>query len=73
MIVDPSHATGQWSLVEAVRQAALAFGAHGLLIEVLEGERSRLRCDAEQGIPWDMLERIAHVTKVAGMTAPVTA
>jgi 3-deoxy-7-phosphoheptulonate synthase len=70
VIVDPSHATGQWSLVEAMSRAALAAGAHGLLIEVLEGERSQLRCDAEQGIPWDVLERIAHHThhtEVAGI------
>ena len=37
-------------------------GAHGLLIEVLQGDRSELRCDAEQGIPWDALERIAEFT-----------
>jgi 3-deoxy-7-phosphoheptulonate synthase len=62
VIVDPSHATGQWSLVDAMSRAALAAGAHGLLIEVLQGERSQLRCDAEQGIPWDVLETIAEYT-----------
>jgi 3-deoxy-7-phosphoheptulonate synthase len=74
VIVDPSHATGQWSLVEAMGRAALAAGAHGLLVEVLEGDRARLRCDADQGIPWDVLERMAlHArdTEVVGMTAPV--
>jgi 3-deoxy-7-phosphoheptulonate synthase len=64
VIVDPSHATGLWSLVEAMSRAALAAGAHGLLVEVLGGDRSELRCDAEQGIPWDVLQRIAdHIRK----------
>jgi len=34
VIVDPSHATGKWSLVEAVSKAAIAAGADGLLVEV---------------------------------------
>ncbi len=34
VIVDPSHATGRWELVEPVSCAALAAGADGLLVEV---------------------------------------
>ena len=34
IIVDPSHATGHWELVEAMSLAAIAAGADGLLIEV---------------------------------------
>ena len=34
VIVDPSHATGKWELVEAVSRAAVAAGADGLIIEV---------------------------------------
>ncbi len=34
VIVDPSHGTGRWELVEAVSRAAVAAGADGLLIEV---------------------------------------
>jgi 3-deoxy-7-phosphoheptulonate synthase len=34
VIVDPSHGTGKWELVEAVSKAAVAAGADGLLIEV---------------------------------------
>ncbi|CAB1129160.1 Phospho-2-dehydro-3-deoxyheptonate aldolase [Candidatus Hydrogenisulfobacillus filiaventi] len=33
VVVDPSHATGQWSLVEPMALAAVAAGADGLLIE----------------------------------------
>jgi len=60
VVVDPSHATGQWALVAAMSRAALAAGAHGLLIEVVaEGQvREELRCDGEQGIPPDELRRI---------------
>jgi 3-deoxy-7-phosphoheptulonate synthase len=34
VIVDPSHGTGLWNLVEPLSKAALAAGAHGLMIEV---------------------------------------
>lgn len=34
VIVDPSHGTGKWSLVEPLAKAALAAGADGLMIEV---------------------------------------
>ena len=34
VIVDPSHGTGKWELVEPVSLAAVAAGADGLLIEV---------------------------------------
>jgi len=34
IIVDPSHATGKWSIVEPMSKAAIAAGADGLIIEV---------------------------------------
>lgn len=34
VIVDPSHATGRWDLVEAMSRASIAAGADGLMIEV---------------------------------------
>jgi 3-deoxy-7-phosphoheptulonate synthase len=34
VMVDPSHGTGKWELVEAVSRAAVAAGADGLIIEV---------------------------------------
>ena len=36
IIIDPSHATGDWKLVEAVSLAAVAAGCDGLIIEVHE-------------------------------------
>jgi 3-deoxy-7-phosphoheptulonate synthase len=69
VIVDPSHSTGQWSLVAAMCRAALAGGAHGLLIEVVasHADRPQLRCDGQQGIPPDILTEIvdeANATRV---------
>ena len=34
IIIDPSHATGDWELVESASLAAIAAGADGLIIEV---------------------------------------
>lgn len=34
IIIDPSHATGHWDLVESMARAAIACGADGLMIEV---------------------------------------
>lgn len=34
VLVDPSHATGNWELVTAVSRAAIAAGADGLIVEV---------------------------------------
>lgn len=34
IIIDPSHATGNWQLVESMSLAAIAAGADGLIIEV---------------------------------------
>ena len=34
IIIDPSHATGDWRLVESMSLAAVAAGADGLIIEV---------------------------------------
>ena len=34
IIIDPSHATGSWELIEPVAMAAVAAGADGLIIEV---------------------------------------
>ena len=34
VIVDPSHGTGKWELVEPMSRAAIAAGADGLIVEV---------------------------------------
>lgn len=49
VIVDPSHATGNASLVPAVAKAAVAAGADGLIIEVHNDPENAL-CDGEQSL-----------------------
>jgi 3-deoxy-7-phosphoheptulonate synthase len=34
IVADPSHGTGKWYLVKPLAQAAMAVGAHGLIVEV---------------------------------------
>ena len=36
IIIDPSHATGNWKYIESMSLAAIAAGADGLIIEVHE-------------------------------------
>lgn len=47
VIVDPSHATGRRSLVPAASRAAMAIGAHGLIIEVHPRPESALSDGAQ--------------------------
>jgi 3-deoxy-7-phosphoheptulonate synthase len=65
LIVDPSHSTGQWELVASLSRAALAAGAHGLLIEVIpdDVDRALLRSDAQQGVPPDVFAEIVAATE----------
>jgi 3-deoxy-7-phosphoheptulonate synthase len=66
VVVDPSHSTGNWSLVKPMSRAAVAAGAHGLLIEVIAAgaDRASLKSDAEQGVPPEILnEIVAEVRK----------
>ncbi len=73
VIVDPSHATGRWALVPALGRAALAAGAHGLLIEVVAGEAQRagLACDAEQGVLPEALATIVAATREHAVSGEV--
>lgn len=52
VIVDPSHATGIWWMVEPLSMAAVAAGADGLLIEVHNDPENAL-CDGIQSIRTD--------------------
>ncbi len=49
VIVDPSHATGKWWMVEPLARAAVAVGADGLMIEV-HNDPANARCDGEQSL-----------------------
>jgi 3-deoxy-7-phosphoheptulonate synthase len=69
VVVDPSHCAGDWTLVAALSRAALAVGVDGLLVEVVEpgADRSKLRSDAEQGVPSEVLEQILEAAEEASV------
>jgi 3-deoxy-7-phosphoheptulonate synthase len=49
VIVDPSHSSGLWWLVEPLAKAAVVVGADGVMIEV-HNEPACAKCDGEQSI-----------------------
>ena len=49
VIVDPSHGTGKWKLVEGMSLASIAAGADGLIIEV-HPRPSEALCDGSQSL-----------------------
>jgi len=51
IIVDPSHATGKWSLVPPLSKAAVASGCDGLLIEVHPNPEEALSDGPQQLLP----------------------
>jgi len=57
VVVDPSHGTGHWNLVEPMSLAAVAAGADGLLIEV-HNHPERALCDGQQSITPAMFDTL---------------
>lgn len=57
VIVDPSHATGKWWMVEPLSKAAIAIGADGLIIEVHNNPEKAL-CDGAQSIKPDVYNKL---------------
>lgn len=57
VIVDPSHGTGHWELVESMALAATAAGADGLMIEVHNHPQAAL-CDGQQSITPALFHRL---------------
>jgi len=65
VVVDPSHATGRWTLVKAASKAAVAAGADGLIVEVHPNPAEALS-DGEQSLkPHRFAEMMAEVRLVA--------
>jgi 3-deoxy-7-phosphoheptulonate synthase len=65
VVVDPSHATGKWTLVKAASKAAVAAGADGLIIEVHPNPAEAVS-DGEQSLkPQRFAELMGEVRKVA--------
>jgi 3-deoxy-7-phosphoheptulonate synthase len=62
VIVDPSHATGNWKLVTPMAKAAIAAGADGLLIEVHSNPECGL-CDGEESLKPSRFQTLMHDLK----------
>ncbi len=63
VIVDPSHATGKWWMVDALAKAAIAAGADGLIIEVHNDPENAL-CDGQQSIKPELFGQIVRSLKI---------
>lgn len=59
VIVDPSHGTGYWHLVEPMALAGVACGADGLIIEVHNAPQYAL-CDGPQSITPEVFHALAQ-------------
>lgn len=67
VIVDPSHATGHWSLVTPVAKAAIAAGADGLMIEV-HAQPEQALSDGQQSLtPANFARLYGEIEKLAGI------
>lgn len=66
IIVDPSHATGKWSLVKSASLAGVAAGADGLIIEVHNHPEKAVSDGAQSLKPNRFLELMGQMRRVAG-------
>jgi 3-deoxy-7-phosphoheptulonate synthase len=65
VIVDPSHACGNWRFVTAMSKAAVAAGADGLLIEI-HPNPSQALCDGSQSLRLEAFELLmAELSRLA--------
>lgn len=69
VVVDPSHATGKYELVEPMSMAAVAAGADGLIIEVHNNPQKAL-CDGAQSLTpkhfGSCMDKCAQIGSVLG-------
>ena len=65
IIIDPSHATGDWRLVESASLAAIAAGADGLIIEVHNDPENAWSDGAQSLKPERFAEVIRKGRKIA--------
>ena len=62
VIVDPSHAAGDWRYVCPLAKAALAVGADGLMIEV-HFQPEKALCDGEQSLKPEIFHKLMDCLK----------
>lgn len=58
VVVDPSHATGMWRMVQPMALAAAAAGADGIMVEV-HNDPPHALCDGPQSITSEGFDRLA--------------
>jgi len=71
VIVDPSHGTGKWELVEPMARAAVAAGADGLIIEVHPNPEAALSDGAQSLKPERfaaLMESLQPIAEAVGRT-----
>jgi len=69
IVVDPSHGTGKWDLVEPMAKAAIAAGADGLMIEVHPNPEEALSDGEQSLVPRrfeDMMKELKLIAKAVG-------
>lgn len=59
VIIDPSHATGKYWMVEPLAKAAIAVGADGLIIEV-HNDPAKALCDGAQSLKPSKFEKLVE-------------
>lgn len=69
VIIDPSHATGQWWMVEPMAKAAVAAGANGIMVEVHPNPPAAL-CDGAQSITpekfTELMRKVDAIARIEG-------
>ncbi|MFA9399136.1 MAG: 3-deoxy-7-phosphoheptulonate synthase [Clostridiaceae bacterium] len=65
VIVDPSHASGIWWLVEPLAKAAVVAGADGIMVEV-HNDPANAKCDGQESIKPDNFTKLMKSIKVLG-------
>ncbi len=64
VVVDPSHASGDWRWVIPLTEAALAVGAHGVIVEI-HPQPEKALSDGEQSLKFDnfqvMMQRLRRL------------
>lgn len=67
IVIDPSHATGEWRLVESASLAAVAAGADGLIIEVHQTPECAWSDGAQCLKPKKFAQLIGRARKIANV------
>lgn len=65
IMIDPSHSTGRWGMVNAVSRAAIAAGADGLIVEVHPNPEDAISDGDQSLLPEKFAELMSDCKKIA--------